>query len=120
MTRGEPDARERARPVRWAGVGRPTVERPHGVPPPTPTSAHVDQASASWVCQIVSRRQDRGAIVLTSNRGFGDWNQIFADAVVASAIVDRPLHIGIAAVVTTTSRQLSPPFGGPPCPRATT
>ena len=33
--RGEPDARERARPVRRAAVGRPTAERPHGVLPPT-------------------------------------------------------------------------------------
>jgi DNA replication protein DnaC len=30
--------------------------------------------------------------VLTSNRGFGDWNQVFADPVVAFAIVDRLLH----------------------------
>ena len=34
-TRGEPDARRRARPVRWAGTGRPTVARPQGVPSPT-------------------------------------------------------------------------------------
>jgi DNA replication protein DnaC len=52
----------------------------------------MDQTSASWIFEVVSRRQDRGSIVLTSNRGFGDWSQIFADAVVASAIVDRLLH----------------------------
>ena len=52
----------------------------------------MDQQSANWIFQVVSRRYDRGAIVLTSNRGFGDWGQIFADSVVASAIVDRLLH----------------------------
>ena len=52
----------------------------------------LDQASANWIFQVVSRRYDRGSIVLTSNRGFGDWNQVFADPVVASAIVDRLLH----------------------------
>ena len=57
----------------------------------------MDPTSASWIFQVVSRRQDRGSIVLTSNRGFGDWNQIFADAVVASAIVDRLL--GNATVI---------------------
>ncbi len=41
---------------------------------------------------MVSRRYERGCIVLTSNRGFGDWNQVFADPVVAGAIVDRLLH----------------------------
>lgn len=52
----------------------------------------MDQTSASWIFQVVSRRQDRGSIILTSNRGFGDWNQIFPDPVVASAIVDRLLN----------------------------
>jgi hypothetical protein len=39
----------------------------------------LDQASANWIFQVVSRRYDRGSIILTSNRGFGDWNQVFAD-----------------------------------------
>jgi DNA replication protein DnaC len=41
---------------------------------------------------VVSRRYERGSIVLTSNRGFADWSQVFADQVVAGAIVDRLLH----------------------------
>jgi DNA replication protein DnaC len=52
----------------------------------------MDQASANWIFQVVSRRYDKGSIILTSNRGFGDWNKVFADQVVASAIVDRLLH----------------------------
>jgi len=52
----------------------------------------MDQASANWIFQVVTRRYDKGAIVLSSNRGFSDWGQVFADAVVASAIVDRLLH----------------------------
>jgi DNA replication protein DnaC len=51
----------------------------------------LDQASANWIFQVVSRRADKSSIVLTSNRGFGDWGQVFADPVVASAIVDRLL-----------------------------
>lgn len=52
----------------------------------------MDQNSANWIFQIVSRRYDKGSIILTGNRGFGDWGQIFADQVVAGAIVDRLLH----------------------------
>ena len=52
----------------------------------------MDAASAHWIFQVVSRRYERGSIVLTSNRGFGDWGQVFADQVVASAILDRLLH----------------------------
>ncbi len=52
----------------------------------------LDQTSANWIFQVVSRRYDKGSIILTSNRGFGDWGQVFADPVVAGAIVDRLLH----------------------------
>jgi DNA replication protein DnaC len=52
----------------------------------------LDQASANWTFQAVSRPYEKGSIVLTSNRGFGDWNQVFADPVVASAIVDWLFH----------------------------
>jgi DNA replication protein DnaC len=52
----------------------------------------MDQASANWIFQVVTRRYDKGSILLTSNRGFSDWGQVFSDAVVASAIVDRLLH----------------------------
>jgi DNA replication protein DnaC len=52
----------------------------------------LDQTSANWIFQVVTRRYDKGAIVLTSNRGFSDWGQVFSDAVVAGAIVDRLIH----------------------------
>lgn len=52
----------------------------------------MDQQSAHWVFEVVTRRYERGSIVLTSNRGFAEWGQVFADPVVASAILDRLLH----------------------------
>lgn len=52
----------------------------------------MDQQSAHWVFEVVTRRYERGSIVLTSNRGFAEWGQVFADPVVASAILDRRLH----------------------------
>ena len=52
----------------------------------------MDQAAANWLFHVVSRRYERASVILTSNRGFGDWSQIFLDTVVASAIVDRLLH----------------------------
>ncbi len=62
----------------------------------------LDRASASWFFQIVSQRADRGCIILTSNRGFGDWGQVFADPVGAAAIVDRLL--GTASVLNIGGR----------------
>ena len=42
--------------------------------------------------QLVSRRYERGSMLLTSNRSVGEWGQVFGDAVVATAILDRLLH----------------------------
>jgi DNA replication protein DnaC len=42
--------------------------------------------------QLVSRRYDKGAILLTSNRSVGEWGAVFGDPVVATAILDRLLH----------------------------
>jgi DNA replication protein DnaC len=52
----------------------------------------MDQESAHWVFEVVSRRYEKGSIILTSNRGFTEWGQVFADPVVAAAILDRLLH----------------------------
>ena len=52
----------------------------------------VDPHGAHLLFQIISRRYERGSIILTSNRGFGQWDEIFGDAIIATAILDRLLH----------------------------
>jgi DNA replication protein DnaC len=42
--------------------------------------------------QLVSRRYERGSMLITSNRSIGEWGTVFGDAVVATAILDRLLH----------------------------
>jgi DNA replication protein DnaC len=42
--------------------------------------------------QLVSRRYERGSVLLTSNRSVGEWGAVFGDPVVATAILDRLLH----------------------------
>ena len=42
--------------------------------------------------QLASRRYERGSLLLTSNRSVGEWGEVFGDAVVATAILDRVLH----------------------------
>ena len=51
-----------------------------------------DSVGAAMLFQLVSARYERGAIILTSNKGFGEWGEIFGDIVVATAILDRLLH----------------------------
>jgi DNA replication protein DnaC len=51
-----------------------------------------DPNAAHLFFQLVSRRYERGSLLLTSNRSVGEWGTVFGDAVVATAILDRLLH----------------------------
>lgn len=51
-----------------------------------------DPNAAHLFFQLVSRRYERGSLLLTSNRSVGEWGTVFADPVVATAILDRLLH----------------------------
>jgi DNA replication protein DnaC len=42
--------------------------------------------------QLVSRRYERGSLLVTSKRSVGEWGTVFGDPVVATAILDRLLH----------------------------
>ena len=48
--------------------------------------------------QLVNARYEKGAMILTSNRGFAEWGQIFGDPVVATALLDRLLHHAVVVV----------------------
>lgn len=52
----------------------------------------IDRHGAHLFFQLISRRYEKGALVLTSNRSFSQWNEIFGDSVIATAILDRILH----------------------------
>jgi IstB-like ATP binding protein len=45
-------------------------------------------------------------MILTSNRGFGEWAEIFGDPVVASALLDRLLHHAIVIAIEGNSYRL--------------
>lgn len=47
---------------------------------------------ASQFFQLVSARYEKGSILLTSNKSYGEWGEIFPDSVMAAAILDRLLH----------------------------
>jgi DNA replication protein DnaC len=42
--------------------------------------------------QLISRRYERGSVLITSNRSVGEWGSVFGDPIVATAILDRLLH----------------------------
>jgi DNA replication protein DnaC len=52
----------------------------------------VDRLGANLFFQLVSRRYERGSILVTSNQSLTGWGQVFGDQVIATAILDRLLH----------------------------
>ena len=52
----------------------------------------LERAEANLVFQVISKRYEKGSIILTSNKTFGEWGQVFGDEVLATAILDRLLH----------------------------
>jgi DNA replication protein DnaC len=56
--------------------------------------------------QLVNARYERGAMILTSNRGFGEWGELFGDPVVATALLDRILHHAIVVHIEGASYRL--------------
>jgi DNA replication protein DnaC len=47
---------------------------------------------ANLVFQMISKRYEKGSILLTSNKAFSEWGSVFGDEVLATAILDRLLH----------------------------
>lgn len=52
----------------------------------------MDKNRANLFFQLVSRRYEHGSIIVTSNKAFNEWGEIFGDDVIAGAILDRLLH----------------------------
>jgi DNA replication protein DnaC len=56
--------------------------------------------------QLVNARYERGAMILTSNRGFAEWGEVFGDPVVATALLDRLLHHAVVVQIEGSSYRL--------------
>jgi DNA replication protein DnaC len=52
----------------------------------------LSREEASLFFRLLVRRYERGSLVVTSNKSFADWGEVFNDHVLATAILDRLLH----------------------------
>ena len=52
----------------------------------------ISRTGAMLFFQLMSRRYERGSSVLTSNKSFEEWGEIFGDEVMATALIDRLVH----------------------------
>lgn len=67
----------------------------------------VDKNGADLLFQIISQRYERGSIIITTNRVFKEWPQIFNnDSTLTSALLDRLLHHTEAVVIEGKSYRM--------------
>jgi DNA replication protein DnaC len=66
----------------------------------------LDRRVAHFVFRLVSRRYQKGSIILTSNKSYGDWGELMTDQVLASAMLDRLLHVSTTINIRGESYRL--------------
>jgi DNA replication protein DnaC len=66
----------------------------------------IDRLGANLFFQLISRRYEKGPMILTSNQSFGAWGEVFGDRVIATAILDRVLHHAITVNIRGNSYRL--------------
>jgi hypothetical protein len=67
----------------------------------------LDRTDANRLLQVVSRRYTRGSTIVTSNKSASEWAELFGDAVLAAAILDRLLHDAEVLTVNGLSYRLA-------------
>lgn len=66
----------------------------------------IDRLGANLFFQLISRRYERGPMILTSNQSFGAWGEVFGDRIIATAILDRLLHHAVTLNIRGNSYRL--------------
>lgn len=67
----------------------------------------IDKRGADLLFQVISKRYENGAILITSNRAYKDWPTIFNnDATLTSALLDRLLHHADTVVIEGKSYRM--------------
>ena len=66
----------------------------------------IDRQGANLFFQLISRRYEKGPMILTSNQSFGSWGEVFGDRIIATAILDRVLHHAVTINIRGNSYRL--------------
>lgn len=66
----------------------------------------ITTGGANLFFQLVNARYEKGSMILTSNRGFAEWGDVFGDPVVATALLDRLLHHAVVVQIEGASYRL--------------
>ena len=59
---------------------------------PRPNTSPSTQKAASLFLSLISSRYEQSSLIVSSNKSFSAWSEIFGDAVAVAARVDRLVH----------------------------
>lgn len=65
-----------------------------------------EKRSANLFFQLITRRYERGSMIVTTNQMVSQWGQVFGDDMIAAAILDRLLHHSHTLVIQGESYRL--------------
>ena len=52
----------------------------------------LDIEASNLLFQLITKRYEKKSTILTTNKNFSEWGEVFGDSVLANAILDRLLH----------------------------
>jgi len=66
----------------------------------------LDKEGANLFFQVIVRKYEKHSIIITSNRRFSEWDEVFGDKIIAAAILDRLLHHAYVIAINGKSFRL--------------
>jgi DNA replication protein DnaC len=66
----------------------------------------IDRRECYLFFRFVSRRYEKASIVITSNKAFGEWAELFEDPIIVTALLDRLLHHSVIVNIKGQSYRL--------------
>lgn len=71
----------------------------------------VSREECNLFFRFVSSRYEKASTIITSNKAFGDWAELFSDQVIVTAILDRLLHHSVVVNIKGNSYRLKGKIG---------
>jgi len=70
----------------------------------------IEADEANLLFQLINKRYEKNTTIVTSNIGFNKWGELFKDATIASAMLDRLLHHSVMINITGNSYRIKDKF----------
>jgi DNA replication protein DnaC len=71
----------------------------------------IDRTECNLFFRFIANRYEKASTIITSNKAFSDWTELFQDAVVVSAFLDRLLHHSVVVNIRGNSYRLKDKIG---------